>query len=187
MVGRLSLESDFISILSSLGLGGFSFLLVMLATWTTNDTNIYISSLAFSGVFQKVRKWKIALFCGFIGIIIGLLGITDAFFQWLVFLGILYGPVGGVFQFSLLLKMLKREAVNQDKPIKKVDLYAVISFSIGVVFATVVHISNGVSFVHITGIPMVDGYLVSAIFYGVLNYKVLSNIYFFWINSCNVK
>ena len=76
-------------------LGVWSLIVLIAAQWTTNDNNLYSSSLAFSN-FIKVPKKKIVLVLGTIATIIGAMGIGAYFASWLVMLGVSIPPVAGI-------------------------------------------------------------------------------------------
>jgi len=78
-----------------LGLGIPALIVLIAAQWTTNDNNLYSSSLAFSNVV-KVKKSKIVLVCGIIATIAGVFGLADYFVNWLTILGVGVPPVAGI-------------------------------------------------------------------------------------------
>jgi cytosine permease len=44
--------------------GLLGFLLIFLGAWTSNDNNLYSTSLAFSEIIPKVRRWEVAVILG---------------------------------------------------------------------------------------------------------------------------
>jgi cytosine permease len=169
-LGRISAEPDFISIIAAAGFGGFGLLLIMLATWTTNDTNIYISSLAFSRIF-RMRKWMIALACGIAGIVVGLLGIVDNFMQFLGLMGTLFGPIGAVFQIGIFQRLGKVDfAKDQVKAAVKWDAFVAIVLGFAVSLMTSNTDSLGLELFTLTAVPMIDGYLIAGLIYFSLSF-----------------
>lgn len=79
----------------AVGLGVPALIVLIAAQWTTNDNNLYSSSLAFSNIV-KVKKSKIVLVLGIIATIAGAFGIVDYFTPWLVLLGVGFPPVAGI-------------------------------------------------------------------------------------------
>jgi len=79
----------------ALGLGIPALLVLILAQWTTNDNNLYTSSLGLSNIFN-VKKSKLVLIIGIFGSILGAFGIADYFIGWLSLLGIGVPPMAGV-------------------------------------------------------------------------------------------
>lgn len=77
-------------------LGGFSLVVLIFAQWTTNDNNLYSSSLAICALFPKFNKHIVVLVLGLGAIVCGFTGIINSFVGFLSFLGILVPPVGGI-------------------------------------------------------------------------------------------
>lgn len=78
-----------------LGLGFGALLVLILAQWTTNDNNLYTSSLSLSNIFN-IKKSKLVLIIGVLGAICGGLGISEYFASWLSILGIGVPPMAGI-------------------------------------------------------------------------------------------
>lgn len=78
-----------------LGLGLPALMVLILAQWTTNDNNLYTSSLGLSNIF-RIGRSRIVIIVGVIGSILGGLGVADYFVSWLVVLGIGVPPMAGV-------------------------------------------------------------------------------------------
>ncbi|MCL1992908.1 MAG: cytosine permease [Spirochaetes bacterium] len=76
-------------------IGVWSLLVLITAQWTTNDNNLYSSSLALSNIF-KVPKKRIVLVLGTVASISAAFGLADMFVGWLVFLGVSIPPVAGI-------------------------------------------------------------------------------------------
>lgn len=80
------------SAMIQLGLGFGGLLVLILAQWTTNDNNLYTSSLSLSNIF-RIKKSNLVLI---IGAISGGMGVVDYFTDWLNFLGIGVPPMAGI-------------------------------------------------------------------------------------------
>jgi cytosine permease len=78
-----------------LGMGIPALLFLIFAQWTTNDNNLYISSLGFSNIF-KMKKSQIVVIVGIIATITGAAGMGDKFVNWLIILGIGCPPMAGI-------------------------------------------------------------------------------------------
>jgi cytosine permease len=61
-----------------LGLGFPALMVLILAQWTTNDNNLYTSSLGLSNIF-RIGRSRIVIIVGVIGSILGGLGVADYF------------------------------------------------------------------------------------------------------------
>jgi len=79
----------------SMGLGFPALMVLILAQWTTNDNNLYSTSLGLSGIF-RIKKSSIVLAAGLIATAIGVWGLAERFIPWLLALGIAIPPIAGV-------------------------------------------------------------------------------------------
>ena len=73
----ISGEKELTEIMYVAGWGVPAMIVLMIATWTTNDTNLYLSSLSLTAVFEKYRKWQVTTVCAIIGTIVAVAGIVD--------------------------------------------------------------------------------------------------------------
>jgi purine-cytosine permease-like protein len=80
----------------NLNLGIPALLLIVFATWTTNDKNLYSGGLALTNLFPSVARWKHTLLLGTLGTVIGCFRVTRVFTGWLIALGIVFAPLVGV-------------------------------------------------------------------------------------------
>lgn len=77
------------------GLGVSSLVMLILAQWTTNDNNLYSTTLALINLIP-VKKWILALVLGILASIAAAMGIVDSFVPFLTFLGTYIPPIGGI-------------------------------------------------------------------------------------------
>ena len=97
-----------------LGLGFVGFMVLLLAQWTTNDSNIYSSVLALNNIF-RVKRWKVTVIAGVIASLFAALGILERLELFLIILTVSIGPIGGIFITDYyLLKRLKRQSFKQN-------------------------------------------------------------------------
>ncbi|WP_134702768.1 cytosine permease [Ammoniphilus sp. YIM 78166] len=88
-------SGDLPAAMISLGLGIPAMLILIAAQWTTNDNNLYSSSLGLSNII-KIKKSTIVIISGLIATFFGFLGIADYFVPWLSILGIFVPPIAGI-------------------------------------------------------------------------------------------
>jgi cytosine permease len=88
-------SGDLPAAMLQLGMGIPSLVVLIAAQWTTNDNNLYTSSLGFSNIF-KIKKSRIVLATGILASIVGAAGLSDFFVNWLIILGIGCPPMAGV-------------------------------------------------------------------------------------------
>lgn len=93
-------ENDFTdALISKLGFGYVAAIILIIATWTTNDNNLYSSVLgitnAIDGLFH-VKRWKLTAVVGLISTAFGALGIVNVFVPFLNILGVAIPPLAAV-------------------------------------------------------------------------------------------
>lgn len=89
-------SGDLIAAMTILGLGVPALLILVLGQWTTNDNNLYAVSLNMAGAFPQLKKSHLVVVCGLGATICAVFGIADRFVPFLLWLGILIPPIGGV-------------------------------------------------------------------------------------------
>lgn len=144
-----------------LGLGVPALIVLILAQWTTNDNNIYTSSLGFAQIFGG-NRWRYALIVGVLGSVLGAFGIAAHFTDFLNFLGIGIPPMVGVIIADYYI--LKEKSYNIDiSSISNYNWSAIISWIIGGISGYIIE----------WGIPSFNSLVISFIVYIILNYKSL--------------
>lgn len=79
----------------ALGLGFPALIVLIGAQWTTNDNNLYTSSLGITNIIH-VKKKHVTLTVGIVATLIGAAGLSDHFSSWLNVLGIGLPPMAGI-------------------------------------------------------------------------------------------
>jgi cytosine permease len=77
------------------GLGILGFLAIAFAQWTTNDSNLYSSALAFNTILRW-KRWKLALVLGILASFLAAWGILGRLELFLSLLSVAVGPIGGI-------------------------------------------------------------------------------------------
>ncbi|MDP6828368.1 MAG: cytosine permease [Kiritimatiellia bacterium] len=154
-------QSDYLLILTGLGLGASAFLILVVATWTTNISNLYSASLLLATMFRKTAKWELTVYAGIVGTAFGLLGIMDYFISYLIILGIAVPPIAGIYVTDYF--AVRRRDYNLEA-LEKATRFGWTAFiSWGVGFAVALATFNEVT--QLTGIPACDSALVSSMCY----------------------
>jgi cytosine permease len=117
-----------------LGLGFIGFLVLLLAQWTTNDSNIYSSVLALNNIF-RTKRWIVTIGAGVFASFFAAFGILERLELFLKILAVSIGPIGGIFICDYyILRRLKlsdlREKAFSRVNYKALGVYLV-SFLIG--------------------------------------------------------
>ncbi len=87
----------------ALGMGFPALLVLIGAQWTTNDNNLYTSSLGFCNIITKLTKKQLVLIIGIVATILGAAGAINYFVNWLVILGIGLPPMAGIIAADYLI------------------------------------------------------------------------------------
>lgn len=97
-------STDPAAIVAAAGLGGIGALLLALATITTNFVNIYLSALAWKSLFPGASDGASVWFIGCVGAALGVFSGAwlDRYADFVLLLGALWVPVGGVLVSRLL-------------------------------------------------------------------------------------
>lgn len=90
-------ERNFINIMTGMGFGVIGLLVLIFATWTTNTGNLYSNSLVLKTIFTRVPQWVIVIVAGVLGTLLAVLGVSQYFIAFLLFLGISIPPVAGIY------------------------------------------------------------------------------------------
>ena len=91
-------QYDISAILASLGVPFFGLIALVLATWTTNDNNLYQSVLGLTNACHgiiKLPRWITTAICGIIATILGAIGMIDWLVPFLNILSVVVPPITG--------------------------------------------------------------------------------------------
>jgi len=116
----------------SLGLGFPALIVLILAQWTTNDNNLYTSSLGLANIIN-VSKKKITLVSGILAILIGMAGISKYFVSWLSLLGIGVPPVAGIIIADYFILKKRHYNYGPGTHYNNWNIWAFISWGVGCV------------------------------------------------------
>ncbi len=84
------------SAMMSIGLGLLGLFVLIVSQWTTNDNNLYSSSLGLLQIIPNAKKKHITIMLGVIGTIAGSAGIYSIYVPFLIFLGSVIPPISGI-------------------------------------------------------------------------------------------
>jgi cytosine permease len=96
-IGALSFgEGDFVLVLYQLGLVGWGLVFLVANLWTTNDNTAYNFGVAGAEIANSRSKKPFVIGGVILGTLLAITGIYDNLIEYLVWLGILIPPLGGV-------------------------------------------------------------------------------------------
>ena len=158
-------EKDFFSVLNVLGLGSVGLLVLIFASWTTNDSNLYSTSLALASIHETPHR-KLTWIVGALGTGIALFGVLGNFLNFVLLLSIVITPIIGIVALEIFV-FRKIDDENDRAVRKQYNVIGLVAWILGALFAysTTPVISSGLGLITLTTIPVVDGVIASAILY----------------------
>jgi len=160
---------DLVDIMLKLGWGLMALLVLLLAQWTSNDNNLYCSALGFAVVFKKLKKWQLTIISGVLGIILAIFGIYDNFIYWLLILGILIPPMGGVIIADYYFKNKTYYEIINLPRLKKLRWDSLIAWIVGSAIALITSNTS----ITLTTVAALDGFIIA----GIVQYALCKTIY----------
>ena len=157
----------------------FAVLTIVLASWTTNDVNLYSGALSINAIFPKMNKVLITVVSGVVGTGLALVGINTAagFQAFLGIIAILIPPAIGVMVVDYyMFKGDRNKEYDSDKA-EKISKFRVIPFACWMVGAGFGFLAQYTP-VKITHITAIDAILVAAVVYFVIMLDTKNKIRF---------
>ena len=141
-------------------------LTILLASWTTNDVNLYSGSLSLNAMFPKLSKVWITAISGAVGTGLALLGINTAagFQSFLGIIAILIPPAAAVMIADyFLFKGDKNRGYASEKAddAPAIRVLPLVSWAVGAAFGFVVQFAH----LRFTTVTAVDAIIASAVVY----------------------
>ena len=120
-------SADLMKAMLALGMGVPALGILILGQWTTNDDNLYSSSLALTGARPSWRKSTVVVACGLVATACAACGVAGLFVPFLLTLGVGIPPIGGVLIAD---SMINRTRDLQSTP--SVNVRAFIAWGLGI-------------------------------------------------------
>lgn len=154
--GILAMNSpswDITQVLADLGFGTIAFLILLLASWSTNVGNAYSGGLALKNILPNMKRERLTLIAGVVGTIIAATGIIFRFQNFLSLLSTTIAPMVGVMWTDYYI-------LNKQKLIyrKETNFVGIAAWIVG---SIVSFVTGRINFF----IPPINGVIVSAIIY----------------------
>ena len=160
-------NADLVATMLAAGIALPGLLVIILATWTSNDKNLYASALALSALFPRVERWQLAVIAGVLGTCLAAADILGHFIVWLTFIGLLIAPMSGVYVTDFFMDRDLYTAEAPEPPAFRAVPLACWLFGIVVGVATLPTQNVGLGLFELTRAPTVDA-LLAAMFSYVL-------------------
>ncbi|MEL6815329.1 MAG: cytosine permease [Cyanobacteria bacterium J06598_3] len=157
-------SEDLIAAMSTQGILAGGVLLLILNVWTTQDNTIYAFSVAGANMFRTTKRHAFVLGGATLALVITLSGIYDLLPTYLIFLGTVIPPVGGIIMVDFWLRHGGRFPLLSSR-LPAFNWAGVLAYLLGSVVAYVTGSAE-------IGIGPVNGIAIAAIAYAVL-YRVI--------------
>ncbi|MGL5348023.1 MAG: cytosine permease [Peptostreptococcaceae bacterium] len=159
--------SEIMNIFLTLGLAIPGMVVLTLAQWTTNSSNIYSSSLSIALVLKNMKHKTLTIALGLIGTALAVLGIYEGFIGFLNLLSIVVAPVGGVYVAEYYIVKKAFENIEDYSETKPVVARSIIAWIVGIIVTAL----STYGFITLTTIAPLDGFIV-----GLLSQVVIGKI-----------
>jgi len=155
-------NANLIAILVASGVGAPALLVIILATWTSNDKNLYESALSLATLLPQRERWQLTAIAGAMGTGLAAAGIFEHFIELLIFAGIAIAPIAGVYlaDFQRDPSRFTEGGPNSSVCWHSFAAWAGCSF---VGLAALPRSSHGLELVRMTSIPALDALLAAAL------------------------
>ncbi|WP_372967222.1 cytosine permease [Microbacterium sp.] len=170
LLARVMNGTELMAIFFALGLGGVAVIVLILAQWTTNTSNIYSAGLAFASISERLNRRTVTIVLGAIGIIVGVIGAADYFVQFILVIGTVIAPYGGVY-LAAFFAGRKSARWTQGATVPTVDGWSIASWAGGILAAVATtdpSAGPGFGWFTLTSISALDGLIVGFVLYLVL-------------------
>lgn len=119
--------------------GSWALLMLILAQWTTNDNNLYFSSLAATVVVPRFKKKSIVLVFGIVATLVGAMGVVNYFTSWLGILGTGIPPVAGILALDYFFVKKQNYSFGEGTVHHFCALPAIVAWVVGCIVGFTVH------------------------------------------------
>ncbi|MFE6964214.1 cytosine permease [Agromyces sp. NPDC057679] len=167
LLARVMDQSELMTIYFTLGLGLVAVVVLILAQWTTNTTNIYSAALSFSSISGRMNRRTLTIVGGAVGIVIAVAGAADFFVPFILAIGVIIAPYGGVY-LAAYLTGRRGSRFTPGAAVPTVDVWAVVAWAAGIFVAlATTNPADGLGFgwASITTISALDGLLAGFVVY----------------------
>lgn len=167
LAGIATGQLDILALMLALGLGFGAFAIVFGGSWTLNALNLYSAVLSVGAAAPRWPRRLVVLLCGAGGTLFAFLHILDYFIPFLIYLAVIFVPVGGIIIVDFFL--LRRNDYLGDSYLHQGGWRwrALASWAAGTGVAAL-----GMKHVFtLTGTAAIDAILTAALAHTLLNWK----------------
>ncbi len=153
-------SQDIVQAMAQQGILVGGLILLILNVWTTQDNTIYAFSVAGANMFRISKRTYFVLGGATLALVFALAGIYDSLIPYLIFLGAVIPPVGGIIMMDFWFRH-RGEFPSLDARIPAFNWAGVIAY---LVASGVAYVSGNANL----GIAPINGIIVAAVLYAIL-------------------
>ncbi len=157
-------QVDVMKIMLALSLAIPAFVVLSIATWTTNTVNVYSAALALAAVFPRIPQIRLAVFSCATGIVGAAIGVLHFFLDFAIYLGLIATPIAGVYVVDFF--VLRQSAYYGDSvhKVKRIRWSATLAWIAGATWAICAFQLT----MSQTGVAALDGLLLAMLGYALI-------------------
>lgn len=167
-LGALYASGDLVEIMSRAGFVTPALFVLFLATWTSNDKNLYEGSLSLSALMPAVPRWMVTAIAGVVGIGLAMVGIFEHFVTMLLYLGVVIAPIGAVYATDFWVSRQAYLDSDAPAPALRIAPFAAWATGVGLGLATLPQKSYGLALFELTRSSTLDALLGGALAMAVI-------------------
>ncbi|WP_353476772.1 cytosine permease (plasmid) [Salipiger sp. H15] len=157
-------ESDLIMIMAGMGVVFAALFVLVFATWSTNITNLYSSTLTLSTIATKVPSWKLTVLGAVVATAAAMGGLAGEFTTFLLFIGVTTTPLVGIYVVDFFLIRGRDYDLRRLEAAPAIGWPALVSWALGSTLGYLTE--NGL--LSLTGLSAIDALIPTALLYFVL-------------------
>lgn len=161
VLGVMYTSNSIIEIMYHAGFMAPAMVVLALATWTSNDKNVYEAALALSVLLPRVGRWKLTATAAALGTLLAMVGVYDHFITALLLLGIFVAPLAGVYVMDFFVDVGRYQSTDVDVRYRWRPFVAW-AVGIGVGLTTLPATEGGLGLATLTNVPTLDALLSAA-------------------------
>ncbi|QMU59819.1 MAG: hypothetical protein GKR98_17540 [Boseongicola sp.] len=157
-------EADIMAIMAAMGVVFVALFVLIFATWSTNITNLYSSTLTISTFVPKLPSWQVTVIGSVIATVAALLGITAYFINFLILIGVAATPLAGIYVVDYFLVRKSGYQVEDLEQRPAIGIPALAAWVIG----TVTGYMTEQGMFSLSGLSAVDALFTTSVAYFII-------------------
>ena len=167
LAGLAMNQNDILAVMLTLGLGLGAFAIIFGGSWTINALNLYSAVLSIGTSLPRLPRGWVVILCGLGGTICAFFSILDRFIPFLIYLAIIFIPIGGILIVDFFWLRPAVFLTDLRHSPKAVEWPALLAWGAGTGIALLT--LQGI--LSLTGVVALDAMFVAGATYGLLRWR----------------